>query len=250
MSDIERPDNEYAQKPGKRGVLFANGGMNNIIPPKDLERSLRYNPETGNVHWKQSTGFGPPSKLYGLKLGGTKALRPGEVRRATIDGYNLNVCDIVWAMVTGEWPRFQLNFKDGNLDNTRFENLEYKVKKIYGGPGMRVRREEGYVPRHEANRILKLPVGFVSELFEYRPDGFLVWKINPSEIYPIPAKIPGEIVEMERMDSGLNTIQFYGGKLLAHMIVWAIHHGEYPNGVEFIDGDASNIRIENMASNS
>lgn len=79
------------------------------------------------------------------------------------------------------------------------------------------------------------------ELFEYRPNGTLVWKV-----YRLGGKAyPGAPVGNRRAD-GYVTAGAYGKKWLLHRIIFAMHHGHMPDVIDHIDGDPSNSRIENL----
>ena len=221
--------------------------MDLLLPPTDLARLVRYDHETGHVFWRRSEGFGPPAMLYGSRLGGKEPLPPGEIRRGSIEGYPVSVADVVWALVKGHWPRFQLEFIDGNLDNTRIDNLRYKLKVKYGGPGSRQAGTGQEPVGKNHSRIFKLPIPAVNAFFNYEGNGSLSWKVDPSTMFSMKSQEPGDLVETITLESGVKVIQFDRGRLLVHLIVWALHRGEYPpQGLLFVDGDPGNPSIENL----
>ena len=82
---------------------------------------------------------------------------------------------------------------------------------------------------------------YLQKVFEYR-DGQLYWKT--------PEKLKGHIAGVSRND-GYRLIQIKMGKnmcqrILAHRIIFMIHHGYMPEVVDHIDRDKTNNRIENL----
>lgn len=91
------------------------------LPPKRLHEVLRYDPETGYLHWKTQThGY------HGI-------IRPGDRAGSVKDGYiNVHVDKVLyrahrlaWYMVTGEWlsPKQDIDHINGDRADNRFANL-------------------------------------------------------------------------------------------------------------------------------
>lgn len=80
------------------------------------------------------------------------------------------------------------------------------------------------------------------ELFEYDPDeGILAWKIHR----PRGVKPGDEAGTVTHRGSVLVTVD--GRKIAASRIIWAMTHGEYPTRrLQFRDGDAQNLRLNNL----
>ena len=84
-----------------------------------------------------------------------------------------------------------------------------------------------------------------SDLFEYRPEGVLVWK-NPRS----KTKKSGQVVGGRRRDGRQQVMLVFEGKnylYLVYRIIWLLHHGAWPSKtIDHIDGDRTNDQIENL----
>ncbi len=82
------------------------------------------------------------------------------------------------------------------------------------------------------------------ELFTYDPDtGLLCWRIHR----PRGVK-PGDEAGTLNMRNGHVMITIDGWKYAASRIIWAMVHGEYPTKrLQFYDGDAQNLRLNNLS---
>lgn len=80
------------------------------------------------------------------------------------------------------------------------------------------------------------------DYFEYN-NGQLYWKIKPSKRVNI-----GEKAGSVNRQTGYVTIQFQGRIYLAHRIIWEMHYGPIPEGMEVdhIWHDRKDNRIENL----
>ncbi len=87
-----------------------------------IQEALSYNRETGTFVWK--------IKTYGHQRIGDRAGRKlqGKFWAVGLDGCTLQVSRLVWLFETGEWPKARVMFKDGNPENTKFDNLQESLR--------------------------------------------------------------------------------------------------------------------------
>jgi hypothetical protein len=82
----------------------------------------------------------------------------------------------------------------------------------------------------------------VRELFDYHPDGFLVWKKQISIRAPI-----GKIVGQDSFEKlGYRKCRIYGKTYKQHALIFLWHHGHVAETVDHINGIRSDNRIENL----
>lgn len=75
-----------------------------------------YCPETGVLSWKT-----PPR---GIEAGSPVKVRFQEgYQRFTTRGLNYSVHRVAWLLMTGEWPKANIDHKDGDRANNRWTNL-------------------------------------------------------------------------------------------------------------------------------
>jgi hypothetical protein len=87
---------------------------------------------------------------------------------------------------------------------------------------------------------------WVKDLFDYNPEGYLIWKVSPR--YGIA---PGNIAGYQRKDGyWVINIRRYGGLHLLHRLIYEWHHGECPDLVDHKDKDHTNNRISNLRPNT
>lgn len=79
------------------------------------------------------------------------------------------------------------------------------------------------------------------EVFEYR-DGMLFWKVKRCRRIPIGARAGSKIAGKSRY----RRIHLDGKETFEHRVIFAMHHGYYPEQVDHEDRDRSNNRIENL----
>ena len=106
----------------------------------DYNEFLIYNAETGGFTWRKS-----PSPRYkaGQEVGMIKSRKDEygvlrQYRYIGLFGQQISASKIVWLMTTGHWPTSNIQFKDKNSLNLRFDNLErapFPAVKVVGKNG-------------------------------------------------------------------------------------------------------------------
>ena len=104
----------------------------------------------------------------------------------------------------------------------------------------------------------------IKECFEYNPDGYLIWKDRPDWHFSTPASKKtyttqrvGNIAgrwhkRTDRTKEGFGywvtniTIKGELGSFKVHRLIFAYHHGYFPEVVDYVDNDTNNNRIENL----
>lgn len=82
-----------------------------------LREALDYDPLTGRLTWKVRVAR--PARV-GAEAGTTD---PRGYRQVQLDGCQVLAHIVIWALVTGEWPDFDLDHRDLNRANNRWVNL-------------------------------------------------------------------------------------------------------------------------------
>jgi hypothetical protein len=92
---------------------------------EQIRDALDYNPATGVFVWKIS-----PAKnvKVGTRAGGCNSGRG--YRYIRLSGEEITESRLAWFYMTGEWPDRRVRFKNGNVQDCRFENLT-----LYNGIG-------------------------------------------------------------------------------------------------------------------
>lgn len=78
-----------------------------------------------------------------------------------------------------------------------------------------------------------------NELFEYREDGNLYWKVDR-----VRKKIGDKVSSKSAV--GYLEVRFDNQLWLCHRIVFLMHYGSIPNVIDHIDGNRSNNKISNL----
>ena len=85
---------------------------NEILTQESLLERFSYNPVTGTVWNDRGATVG-----YLSDVGGYKRMR------LHVDGKNYVMARLIWLMMTGEWPKGEIDHIDGNPLNNRWDNL-------------------------------------------------------------------------------------------------------------------------------
>lgn len=85
-----------------------------------------------------------------------------------------------------------------------------------------------------------LTQSYLQEIFDYLPNGDLVWKINKGR-HPSKGKIAGSL-----NPNGYKYLCLDYKTILHHRIVFMLHHGYMPSFVDHINGIRDDNRIENL----
>lgn len=105
--------------------------------------------------------------------------------------------------------------------------------------------------RRMANRRAPLPpdaelFAAASTLFEYRADGFLVFKVDPRRKNCLTSKVIGKRVGGDDGHGYLSCL-LLGQKFKVHQIVWLLHHGVFPKSpIDHANRNRKDNRIENL----
>ncbi len=83
-------------------------------------------------------------------------------------------------------------------------------------------------------------IELIKEWLEYKPNGSLVWKKSRK-------KAQAGSVFGSKQGTGYIQGQFYGKRLYAHRLIWALHNNKMPkNEIDHINGISFDNRIENL----
>lgn len=81
----------------------------------------------------------------------------------------------------------------------------------------------------------------IREVFDYHPDGYLIWKID-SGYNKTKNRRPGVINAY-----GYSQVKAFQKGYAEHRLIWAWHYGRYPEmDIDHIDRNRANNRIENL----
>lgn len=90
-----------------------------MLTKEQIEEDITYDPETGVFRWNRPAGR-------------WERISPGSVAgRCNAEGYRYlhlrgeeyRACRVAWLLMTGEWPKEQIDHRNGNPSDDRFENL-------------------------------------------------------------------------------------------------------------------------------
>jgi len=80
-------------------------------------------------------------------------------------------------------------------------------------------------------------------LFDYDPEGFLVWKVSESNRVRV-----GQRAGCLDISSGYWRVGIKGRCFRYHRVIYAWHTGEWPPLIDHRDNDTQNNKIENLRS--
>ena len=94
---------------------------------------LRYEPETGDLYWRQQRGRVSEGQRAG------SICRKGGLffRQVHIDGRKYGVGPVAWLLMTKKKPKGIIDFRNNNPMDTRWENLvltDYSGRALYASP--------------------------------------------------------------------------------------------------------------------
>lgn len=97
-------------------------GSRNRLDADYLRQILHYSPETGVLTWKDRRDIapGPNSRLAGTVAG---SINPYGHRQIMIHGRFYVAHCIAWAIMKGQWPDHQIDHKNTDPDDNRWDNL-------------------------------------------------------------------------------------------------------------------------------
>lgn len=94
---------------------------------------------------------------------------------------------------------------------------------------------------------------YLLELFEYRPDGSLIWKIRPKSHFSTVgafkswnSKWAGKVAGRLNSVSNYWQVGIDNKRYALHRIIYVHHFDRSPSIIDHIDGDTTNNRIENL----
>lgn len=83
----------------------------------------------------------------------------------------------------------------------------------------------------------------VKALFDYHPDGWLIWRTGRTDRYETH-RGPGELAGI--VGGVYLHVSIRSAKYTIHRLVWMWHHGVWPKRIDHINGDKLDNRIENL----
>lgn len=182
-----------------------------------LRERFRYSEEHKGIvyaidHYGKKAGE-PAGKKY--KCGTIVIQCPDKKRRAE--------SQVVWALHYGHFPDFKVVHRNGDPSDNRVGNLIRGSAKLGRGQ-----------LRPDASRL--------NELFIYREDGELIRRSARS------AHAKQHAIVGTNHHSGYVHARVDGIHYAVHQIVWVLHNGDVPDGLEIdhINGQRNDNRIENL----
>lgn len=104
--------------------------MTPIPHPSDLQKLLRYEPETGKLFWmpRPVEVFASPrhARTFATRLEGKQAFTAPHCAgyfQGNTGGHVLLAHRVIWAVVMGEWPESEIDHINGDRSDNRWSNL-------------------------------------------------------------------------------------------------------------------------------
>jgi HNH endonuclease len=85
---------------------------------------LTYDPATGELTWRGTKS----GRSNGNQVGSIVACHNGHRRVLTIDGKMYRAHRVIWLLMTGEWPKNDVDHEDRDSLNNRWKNLRDMTK--------------------------------------------------------------------------------------------------------------------------
>ena len=95
-------------------------GANVNLTQAELKEVLRYEPRTGKFFWAKSM---PPRGRVGQEAGWVAPYATGKRIKIAIRGTEFPAHRLAWLYMTGEWPKQEIDHRDGDGTNNRWANL-------------------------------------------------------------------------------------------------------------------------------
>jgi len=101
---------------------MAKPRINGTLTAEQVRAALDYDPETGLFVWKQRLDM---SVQWNGQYAGHPAGGPRRIgyRYIAINSRRYASHRLAWVIMTGEWPETEMDHKDGNPSNNRWDNL-------------------------------------------------------------------------------------------------------------------------------
>lgn len=116
-----------------------------MLTAERLHEMVHYDPELGRFTWLKSNSVC-------IKVGTEAGAKPDHkgYRRIQIDGKRYKAQNLAWLYMTGAWPENEVDHKDRDCGNNRWENLRPATRKQncenrrpWGSSGIRGVSKEG-----------------------------------------------------------------------------------------------------------
>lgn len=99
--------------------------MRRNLTAEYVRARLTYDPETGIATWLPVPENGHPARRWNAKLSGKQVGSPDAdgYRRIKLLGSSFLLHRVIWLHVTGDWPEHEIDHRDLNKANNRWDNL-------------------------------------------------------------------------------------------------------------------------------
>lgn len=186
-----------------------------------LAKVFTYDKETGELTWSVAAGNGRIKE--GTPAG---SMSNNGYLRVMLGKKSHQVHKLAWLLSYGEFPSGTVHHIDGNKANNRLANL-----KLHTATPSKELKKARDMTDVELLDYLRVNLTYI--------DGCLYWKTSNSK------RVAGKRVGT-KTPRGYETVQILGKKFLTHRLVFLMHKGYLPVGIDHIDMNPSNNRIENL----
>lgn len=156
-----------------------------MLTQEELKRILHYDPASGRWAWRVSRG----RVIIGEEAGCTDT---NGRRRICIDGTLYLAARLAWLYMTGSWPEAQIDHKDTDQTNDRWNNLRpaTHAQNLHNTTGWKKGNAAGYKgviwhssgKRWEA-RIMHNRVTYRLGLFETAEEAHAAYQVKAKELH-------------------------------------------------------------------